>query len=327
MEGKQKIINATSIILGIATCGLTGIMYAGKCVAYKKALAAAQYNAQIAEAQKGMVEAIHQSAINSLKTGNPLFDYNEYGSSIFPSMKGKFSTFAANHPELANKILLRVQSHSNADVLDKYAQERGFSGYNEYVQWANESYAHLFNADGTLSSTASMQDLDSYYYTFVDMYNYLGDEAIQFYADDILKAGIDPSVLQGAQIIETSTTDAAGNVVSSWTVGLTTDAMGAVNATSNLDAGELVGAIGIAAFAGCGAYFVSKSILNHFGSRNREKPIAIAQYSIIDETKDDFDKQNSASENALNAGRSASIKLPLIGSSESQSKSNESQSK
>lgn len=265
---KSRLSNIAALILGAASCGVAGFLYASKSIAYKKALAAAQYNAQIAEAQKSAVEAIHQSAVEALKTGNPLFDYNDYGSSVFPNMNGKFSKFAEANPELASKIINRVHSHSNSDVLNQYAQERGFEDFDAYSAWTNETFAHLFNENGTISADASMADIDKYYYTFVDMYNYLGDEAISFYADDIIKAGIDPSMLQGGQIVTDPFTDAAGNVVNEWTIQLAPETADALNTAANLDSAEIVGTIGIAALAGCGGYFIGKTVIDRLGNRS-----------------------------------------------------------
>ena len=265
---KARLSNIAALILGTASFGITGFLYASKSIAYKQALAAAQYNAQIAEIQKGAVEAIHQSAVEALKTGNPLFDYNDYGSVVFPNMNGKFSKFAETNPELASQIVKRVHSHSNTEVLNQYAQERGFEDYNTYTTWANENFAHLFNENGTISADASMDDINKYYYTFVDMYNYLGDEAISFYADDIIKAGIDPSMLQGGQIVTNPFTDATGNVVNEWTIQLAPEATNALNNTANLDSTEMVGAIGIAVLAGCGGYFVGKSVFDRLNGKS-----------------------------------------------------------
>ncbi len=266
---KARISNAAAIILGVATAGIAGFAYATKSIAYKKALATAQYNEQIIEAQKDAVEAIHQSAVNALNTGNPLFDYNAYGSTIFPDMNGKFSQFAQEHPELAQKIVERTHAHSNSDVLNQYAQDRGFADYDAFWEWTNTNFADLFTQAGTINPNANMQALDAYYYTFVDMYNYLGDEAVHFYADDILKAGIDPSTLQNVQIITDPFTDASGNIVNEWTMELAPDAVDAMS-NVNLDSTEIVGAIGIAAMAGLGGYFVASKIGDKLASKSAE---------------------------------------------------------
>lgn len=273
-EGKGKVVNngklmtAASCVLAVACGGLAGIAYTTKCIAYKKALASAYYYAQLAEARKGAVEAVHQSAINALNTGSPLFDCNDYGSARFPKMDGLFSKFAEAHPVLSQKILDRVHSHQNIDVLNQYAQERGYNNYNEFLESTNEIFAHLFNPDGTLSPNATMQDIDLYYYTFADMYNYLGNEAISFYADDLIKEGIDPSLMEGMQIITTQTTDSAGNVINSWTVDLAPGVVNEINSSAGLDAGEVAGALAIGVCACAGGYFVGKKVIDYFKSRS-----------------------------------------------------------
>lgn len=256
---KARICNAAAIILGVATAGLAGFAYATKSIAYQKAVATATYNAQIIEAQKSAVEALHQSAVNALNTGNPLFDYNDFGHTIFPNMSGKFSAFAEANPEIAQKIVERAHSHSNIDVLNQYAQDRGFADYSEFQQWTMTQFGDLFAQNGTISPDATMSDIDAYYYTFVDLYNYLGDEAVSFYSDDILKAGIDPASLQGVEIITDPFTDASGNVINEWTMQLAPDAVDAMSNIS-LDSSEIVGTIGIAAMAGLGGYFVASKI-------------------------------------------------------------------
>lgn len=266
---KNKIYNAAAIILGVATAGIAGYSYAAKSIAYKKAVAAAEYNAQIAEIQKDAVEAIHQSAVNALSTGNPLFDYNDYGSSIFPNMDGKFSQFAESNPELADLIIQRVHAHSNVDVLNQYAVDRGFDSYAGFLEWSNSNFSGLFTQNGTISPDATMQQIDAYYYTFVDLYNYLGDEAVSYYADEILQAGIDPSTLQDAQIVVDPFVDASGEVINQWSIDLAPDAVDAM-ASANLDSTEIVGAIGIAAMAGLGGYYLGSKICDKISSKSSQ---------------------------------------------------------
>ncbi len=264
---RALIINNATILLGIACGGLTGLLYANKVVAYKKAVALAEYNAKIAEAQKSAVEAIHQSALKAMEMGNPLFDNNDYGSFVFPDMDGKFSQFATENPELAAKIVARAHSHQNQEVLDAFAKDRGFKNYEGYQNWINDTFGHLFNPDGTLSSTATMQDVDNYYYTYVDLTNYLSNDAISFYGDEILKAGIDPNALKGAEIISQTITDENGNLVTQWSIDLPNETIEAMSNT-NFDFTDSMCLLGISVLAGIGGYYVAKSIVKNLPNKN-----------------------------------------------------------
>lgn len=266
----HKAGRVLSLALGLLSMGLVGYDYVRKAQMYADAQYAAAYNAQLAELQREAVESIHQSALEALKTGNPLFDQNN--GNLFPNMNGKFDEFAAANPELADKITSRIMEQ-NPDVLNSYAAERGFEDWDAFLNWSTQSFAHLFNADGTIAAGATMQQIDQYYYCFADLYNYMGDEALHYYAEDLLQAGIDSSVLEGIEIIPTPIYDDAGNIINTiWQTQISPDAITAT--ATGWDATQIVGAAAVTVLAGAGVYLLSDKIISRVSKDSGEPTTA-----------------------------------------------------
>ena len=269
--GASVVKKAISILLGAATAGLVGVDYAMKANAYSDAMYAAEYNAKLAELQNQAVEALHQSALSLGNAGHPVFDNND-ASIVFPNMDGSFSKFAQENPEIARNICDRVVENMSGqnDVLNQYATERGFENWDAFSEWTNSAFSHLFNADGTVSALANMNQLQQYYTIMADAYNYVGQEAMNYYAEDMLAAGIDQSKLDGIQFVSDAVTDEAGNVIGHiWSTEIIP---GAINVdTTGWDAGQIVGAAAVAAIAGVGVYLISDKIISHFSNNSTDE--------------------------------------------------------
>lgn len=255
---------AVSIILGAATAGLVGLDYAHKANVMRDLMAQADYNAQLAELQREAIEAMHQGALGLLDVGNPIIDNGNIMGNYFPEFNGKYNAFAEANPEIADKINDSLNSYlDNPDIMNEYAQSRGFEDFEAFIGWGQANFGHMFNADGTIAADTTMRQLDQYYMVGQDVYNYLGQLAIQDNADEILLAGVKAEDLMGIDIIPQPITDEAGNVISNvWTTQISPDALQSNN--FDVDPSFIVGAAAVTAIAGIGMYCISDKVISYF---------------------------------------------------------------
>ncbi len=259
---------AVSILLGAATAGLVGLDYALKANAYKDAQYAAEYNAQIAEYMTEAVESLHQAGLGLGNTGHPMWD-NQAMELYFPNMTGFFTENLKDNPELAEEIYSRFNEslYYKNDVLDAYAQSRGYEDYMALQSWAEGYFAHMFNSDGTVAVETTISQLNDYYTIMADMYNYVGDEAIAHYSEELFMHGLNQEALEGIKFVTTEIKDEAGNIIST---ELSTEVLeGAINVNAQgWDTGDTLSALAVTAIAGIGAYLIGDKIMGYFANKN-----------------------------------------------------------
>ena len=256
---------AGAIIFGALSAGLLGIDYAIKANAYRDAVAKVEYLQQVEQIKNDALLAMYNGAaaagdLNS--TGHPFFDNNDFLGYYYPEMNGKFSEFAAQNPELAEKIMATAKEYGTLDseVMQQWIADRGFASPEAYQNWITTLSSTLFTDTG-IAPTATKEALDLYALIQADSYNYVGNAALEAHKDEIYGSGMTPTEFDGIKFVEQPILDDAGQVIDT---SIVTELTQEITANGSWWDAENTGvAVAMVAFMGIGAYCLADKVISY----------------------------------------------------------------